>query len=470
MEGVCWDARFPLSNEEISYAELVTWNYLALGEGFLIAAEQAAKENEEILSLAFALQMLGEAQLHIAAIYALPNDGFWNLVYQVFALAEKKQLLDIDINEIEVKHTTLKKLFKKILIFQLCDNTQFRPRDMRTIFEFLDRVCGKSSIYATVEEVKPQGWYVFNLESDKPPELAKKWVTVSDNNRYFSSIPVAHALYQLLKEGKAWTKSEKAVNDSLFRRVVKTLGVEHKRKYTRLKDPHNVYGVIGFENITRFLYHNSSTSVAVALQQIENATDFSYQELKLLISRQKLETMKQQRGHEGYLDNQNNEHWSDVSIRTPKPEVAINKITVFDSSAKGYSVSWDDDSAKIRIGDVFGIMSEDKKRLEIMAIRRIAMGVNNNFRFGVEIIGFESETVYVSKLENFNEGVWGIFIPGIKPLKQPDTLIYSTSSFNMGDTVCIHKGENELINCQLTAELYATSTISHIEISYSASQ
>jgi hypothetical protein len=277
---------------------------------------------------------------------------------------------------------------------------------------------------------------------------------------------VAHAFYQLIKEGKAWVKSEKAVNDSLFRRVVKTLGVEHKRKYTRLKDSHNVYGVIGFENITRFLYHNSNTSVALALQQIENATDFSYQELKLLISRQKLETMKRDEDYKNYFHDQ--EYLIDANIHIPKPEVAINKIAVFDSSAKGYSVSWDDDTAKVKIGDIFGIISEDKKRLEIMAIRRISLGLNHIFRFGVEIIGFESETVYVSKLDNFNEGVWGIFIPGIKPLKQPDTLIYSASRFNIGDTVYIHKGENELINCQIAAQLYATSTISHIEISYPA--
>lgn len=466
MEGVCWDAKFPLSNEEIEYAELVTWNYLALGESFFIAAEQAAKDNEELLSLAFAFEMLGEAQLHIAAIYALPNDGFWSLVYKVFALAEKNELLDVEINEVEMKHTSLKKLFKKILIFQLCDNTQFRPRDMRTIFEFLERVCGKSSIHQSVDDINPQGWYVFDLNKDEPPQLSKKWITIAEGNRYFSAIPVAHAFYQLIKEGKAWVKSEKAVNDSLFRRVVKTLGVEHKRKYTRLKDSHNVYGVIGFENITRFLYHNSNTSVALALQQIENATDFSYQELKLLISRQKLETMKRDEDYKNYFHDQ--EYLIDANIHIPKPEVAINKIAVFDSSAKGYSVSWDDDTAKVKIGDIFGIISEDKKRLEIMAIRRVSLGLNHIFRFGVEIIGFESETVYVSKLDNFNEGVWGIFIPGIKPLKQPDTLIYSASRFNIGDTVYIHKGENELINCQIAAQLYATSTISHIEISYPA--
>lgn len=460
LENVCWNASFPLSDEERACAEAVIWNYLALAQGFfIVAVNTGKKEDKQLFSLALALHAMGQAQLHIAAVYGQPNEKFWSLVYKIFALAEEKKLLNIEVNDVEIKHSYINTLFKKILIFQLGDNSQFRPQDMRTIFEFLDNVCGDCLIYDTLENKEQKGVFVFDLHSHKPPQPIKNSEKTSTNTtRYFSSIPVANSLYQTLRNANLWSGTLQGINNSLFDRVIKTLGIEHKRKYTRLSDSHSVYGVIGFENIIKFLYHNSSTPMAIALQQVENGTDFSYQQLKLLASHQQLESKNSK---------QDDEDWIQENSQKQEHEITIIEMAIFDSSAKGYSVCWHDLTAKIRIGDVLGIIGEDKKRLEIAVIRRIAMSSDSYFRFGVEIIGFESETVYISKSNSGNEGVWGIFIAGIKQLKQPDTLIYNASSFNIGDEVCIYKGEGEQTMCQLVAELYTTSAISHVEIDYS---
>ena len=90
LDHSCWDAGFPLSLEENTYAEMVVWNYLILGKSFFIAADNSNKKNDTILSLAMALQALGQAQLHIAAVYSTPGNAFWRLAYQIFALAEKR--------------------------------------------------------------------------------------------------------------------------------------------------------------------------------------------------------------------------------------------------------------------------------------------------------------------------------------------------------------------------------------------
>jgi hypothetical protein len=461
LEGICWDAGFPLSMAEIIYAEAVTWNYLLLGQGFFIAAEQGGKKEEDIFSLAMALQAMGQAQLHIAAVYAVPNDGFWALVYKVFALAEKRKLLDVEVNNTHLKGITLKSLFKKTLIFQLCDNTQFRPRDMHTIFDFIDRVCINSPIDKAIntENKEEEGIFLIDLNSDNPPfninNTRKKLKPASSSTRYFSSITVARDIYEIIKQGKIWTGSERSVNNSLFRRVIKTLGLKSKRKYRRLHDDHNVLGVIGFENIIDFLYRKNT---AIGLPNNDPSITFLLnQELKALVDCREVQTI------EDVSDKSpTDDIWSKYLIR----EVDVKKVTIFDSSAKGYSVYWNDADLKAKIGDVIGIISTDNKRLEIVLIRRIAMSLGKYFRFGVEIIGFESEVVYLTSHDSFENGVWAIFIPGIKPLKQPDTLIYEVSQFEVGDKVCIHKKDNEKIYCQLGADLHSTSSTRHIEISY----
>ena len=68
--------------------------------------------------------------------------------------------------------------------------------------------------------------------------------------------------------------------------------------------------------------------------------------------------------------------------------VTLKRLAIFDSSARGYSVHWaDNQNSKAKVGDIFGIISEDKKRLEIAIIRRIIMQGQQDYKFGTEVLG-----------------------------------------------------------------------------------
>jgi hypothetical protein len=438
IEGICWDVGFPLTIDERVYAEVITWNYLLLSQGFFIAAEDTITKQEAAFSLAIALQATRQAQLHIAAVYSLPNDGFWEDIYQMFSVAEKRKLLDIKIKRL--KDITVASIFKKLFIFQACDTNQFRARDMQTIFHFLDKVCDNVIIKSQTD---PEfAYFSFDLSADIPPlKLNDEADNVTSVNiRYFSPIIVAHEIYDSLKKGTIWTGTIKSINTTLFLRVIKTLGLGQKRKYTRLNDGHQVLGVIGFEDIVNFLRKNKPISpenhlvLEIELKKKEKVT----KELKLYIKNKNLTQNN---------DGLSQEILTDSIWKTPKPidikNVNVKEIHIFDSSAKGYSVYWNDSNTKTKakIGDVFGIISKDEKRLEIALIRRIAMSEGDNFRFGAEVIGFESEVVYICHPNDKERYIWAIFIPGIKALRQADTLIFSIGSFKTGDGIFIYKDE-----------------------------
>jgi hypothetical protein len=141
LEDSCWDASFPLSEAELDYAQIISWNYLVLAENFFIAAENTLVRDDNVFSLYKALCCIGQTQLHIAATYGNPCEGFWSLLYQIFARAEKQNLLKLEINETNLKGVTVNTTFAQILIFQLCDTRQFHPREMQCIFNFLAKVC-----------------------------------------------------------------------------------------------------------------------------------------------------------------------------------------------------------------------------------------------------------------------------------------------------------------------------------------
>jgi hypothetical protein len=465
LEGVCWDVGFPLTIDERVYAEAITWNYLLLSEGFFIAAEDTITKQEAAFSLAIALQAKRQAQLHIAAVYSLPNDGFWKEVYQMFIFAEKRKFLDIKIKRL--KDITVASIFKKLFIFQACDTNQFRARDMQTIFYFLDNICDKVAIQLQIDQ--EFSYFAFDLDADNPPFKVNDDAnnTTSVNIRYFSPIIVAHEIYDTLKRGTTWTGTIKSINTTLFLRVIKTLGLGQKRRYTRLNDGHQVLGVIGFEDIVNFLRKNKTISPNnflesdVSSQKTKDVTG----ELKLYIKNKNLTKKDKNLSQETLIDS----IWQvpeSIDINDTK-DVNVKKIHIFDSSAKGYSVYWNDSNTKIKakIGDVFGIISKDEKRLEIALIRRIAMSEGDNFRFGAEVIGFESEVVYICHPDDKDRYIWAIFIPGIKVLGQADTLIFSIGSFKAGDGIYIYK-DKQKIQGLVVKELHSTSGIILVELAY----
>lgn len=466
LEGVCWDVGFPLTIDERVYAEAITWNYLLLSQGFFIAAEDTITKHEAAFSLAIALQAKRQAQLHIAAVYSLPNDGFWEEIYQMFLVAEKRNLLNIKIKRL--KDITVASILKKLFIFQACDTNQFRARDMQTIFYFLDNVCDKVAIKPQIDQEFT--YFAFDLGTDTPPLKVNDDANnaTSANIRYFSPIIVAHEIYDSLKKGTTWTGTIKSINTTLFLRVIKTLGLGQKRKYTRLNDGHQVLGVIGFEDIVNFLRKNKTVSPNNLLE-LENKPQENKEvteELKLYIKNKNLtQTNDENLSQETLSDS----IWqtSNLTNSDDNKNVNVKKIHVFDSSAKGYSVYWNDSNTKIKakIGDVFGIISKDEKRLEIALIRRISMSEGDNFRFGAEVIGFESEVVYICHPDDKERYIWAIFIPGIKALRQADTLIFSIGSFKAGDGIYIYKDKQKTQGL-VVKELHSTSGIILVELAY----
>jgi hypothetical protein len=482
LDNPCWDAGFPLAMEERVYAEMITWNYLLLGRGFFIAATDATKKDDEIFAFAMALHALGQAQLHIAAVYSSPIDGFWHQLYEIFTLAEKRKLLQSEASSEDFKNITLNTLFVRLLIFQACDTNQFRPRDMRTIFNFLDKVCAELPIYPLFNGEKLL--FLFDLHTDNPPMPIKKQLEfTSPSTRYFSPVIVAQNISLLLKRGDMWSGTLKSINNTLFRRVIKTLEQKQKRVYTRKNERRTLLGVIGFDDILGFLYAVTkkaslvstllsktnlptpkAPSPEVSLETDNVANDASTQPPQTVSS----EVNDLNLSHKS-IDAPQIWDTQKKDFHVPNKKVSLKKITVFDSSANGYSLYWNQVDAKAKVGDIFGIISDDKKRLEIAFIRRIAMSDNDNFRFGTEVIGFESEVVYILPIDNKEKGSWAIFIPGIELLNRPDTLIYETGYFKVGDGVYLYQATSKKL-CVLVSELHSTAAISYVELAYPPSK
>lgn len=476
-----WDSGFPLSSDEIVYAQIISWNYLLMGRGFFIAAENISKKNDIALALAMGLHALGQAQLHIAASYAFPCDGFWNLTYQIFYIAEKKDLLNFPVESNDLKSVTVNTLFVRSLIFYLTDTNQFPPRDLRTIFNFLPRVCVglPISLYPNGQE----DLFMLDLKYDNPPLHVKKQVELgSELVRYFSPIMVAYTIATVIKQGNVWNGTLKSVNNTLFSRVVKTLELKQKRKYKRQKEDLSLSAVIGFENILGFLYKISQKNQPETVKKpqtmeiVKENSSWGDDELDLAISDDHYPSKPPV-----FLVRE--KIWAENKAAvnaTPNADVALKEIDIHDTSTNGYSLSWTPPPSNGKIGDLIGIVSPDKKRLEIAVIRRIILSSDDvirrvalntgtehssNFKMGTEVLGFESEIVYLACREQKGKGVWAVFIPGIEVLRRPDTVIFALGQFSVGAGVQLHRN-NTTKAALLLKELHSTTAVSCVELAY----
>jgi hypothetical protein len=498
LDGSCWGASLPLSVKEEDYAEAVVWNYLALSEGFFIAAQDVGIKNEEIFALYMALYSLGQAQIHIAAIYKSPNQTFWQLTYKIFAWAEKHNLLKIQINNSDLKEITLNSLFAQLFIFQLCDTNQFSSHDMQTIFKFLPEVCGNFSIYklSTIEfqtnvlnisylqaianhlgnfleniaaqMSENQRLFVFDVNKNSAPLAFNQFDSFNESSlRYFTVTTVIESLESIINKGEKWHGVFKLINEELFSRVIKHLKAEQKRRDARIKVQNTLLGIIGFESVISFLYKASNKNNLRPHLAIAQKPS-SYEELKLYAQKtQQGEINAGFKGAEFILppvsDNTiwNNENEIDIVNQ----QVSIKKITLLDSSEHGYSVQGLDDNSKVKIGDIIAFISKDRKHLELTIIRRTLMIPNEGCNFGVEILGFESEVVIITLMDDKTRSGWAIFIPAIKSLNQSDSLIYQIGKFYVGDFIYIYR-DNKKINAAIVKELNTTNLISHAELHY----
>lgn len=518
LEGACWDASLPFSAKEHDYAEAVVWNYLTLGEGFFLTAQDSEARTDEMFALYMSCYCLGQAHLYTAAVYKTPSETFWQLSYQVYAWAEKYDLLEATINDSHLKNISLKDMFAQCFIFQSCDTNQFRPRDMRTIFNFLPQVCGNFSVYKLadikfqtevlkiaylqaianslgdlVEKLADkihirQDLFVFDLNQNYPPVIFNPTHSLSTPTlRYFTAATVVENLEQIIEKSEIWNGVLKSINRELFSRVIRTLEPGRKRKYARSQVEHTMLGVIGFENILGFLYRVSDKNRAkISPVAPPVPAPKTYQELQ-----QYVEHVHPQMGainggfsEVNFIFHSENERadWAaqnnmeDISHRV----VSLKRLAIFDSSARGYSVNWaDDESSKAKIGDIFAIISADRKRLEVAIIRRIAMTGAENYKFGTQILGLAAELVILAHIDPHelrllnNDSYyrkisdWGIFLPSIEAWEQADSVIYPIGHFQVGDLIYIYKS-NKTIKAAIVKELNATATIVHAELDYAS--
>ncbi|WP_305909097.1 hypothetical protein Q9L42_007270 [Methylomarinum sp. Ch1-1] len=476
VESIYLDASLPLSERKQRCVEWLVWSYSALAQGF----QQAAKENET-KTIAFliyrALHCLSRNYLHVSALYYEPADGFWLSVYRLYAAAENAGLLDMTLHSEDMEKATIRQLFQLMMVLHLSDLQQFSSRQIHQLYRFLGPFVTAMPISEQFNGGQFKGIYAIDLSKDRAPlGLAKLPERASTSAcRFFMPSGVAKMIYRQIQQGGGQSGLFRNVSKALIVRLVKTLGQAQSRRFKRVEDGRQSRGIIGFANIRDYLLQEQGRDKSV--QNRISAEEAS----KLALVNEEEEqiyhvstNLKRKFGGDERMQKilaasggvaSKIKVWDRDEPDESDALVVVDDFTVLNSSATGYGLVVEAEQAKVRVGELFAVIAEEGKRLELAVVRWVRRLTGNRLNVGVELIGVANDVVSMFASGRQPKQTKAIFLPGLQALKQADSLIYSAAGFHAGDFVTINKTGREL-PCRLNKLINATSAFNQSELFY----
>ncbi len=483
------DAEFPLNQEEADHIALTIWTYGELAKGYsLSVSEKKLSSDENALAIYSGLRSLGCALLYVSMTYELPYKGYWKLYYHLYHQAQRLNLLEGDVLQNSIFLGRIDRIFKQILSFYHCGSNQLQPKEMKTIYQFLNEYGEKALIRTKINQKQATFYTAFDISQDlAPAKLINISKSKPDNIRYFSGINVAKAIEHDIQRQPSGTDILSSVKISLLRKVLKTLSLTQSRKFTRVKESKSEYGVIGFSDSVQFLRKSknktSPEETTITEYDPRIAGIWTEPNLELLPEGEELvqkmwNTLKTGVQHDKRINQifstrkniaSSDNIWSVTSQPTIQDDsIKLGEFNVRNSSINGYGMSLKNGyQVRTNINELIGFTNNEDDRIEIGLIRRINKTPNGGINFGIELVSLESQVMCISKQHNLKDTFWALFLPGIKSLNKPDSIMFSSDIFALGDVICLHHGINK-INCRLNKLLHETADIRHLELYYPA--
>ncbi|NOQ17052.1 MAG: hypothetical protein GQ581_08325 [Methyloprofundus sp.] len=466
-----FEYRFPLSDKQIAKIEMITWVYAELSHNYYRLAMQLIKQKTFLSSkkrpallLCRSLQASSQAYLKIAGCYALPFQGFWASLYQLYFLAEAQSLLDVSVAVESKENSSVEQLFKQILLLNLCDTHQFRPRDLQKLYDFLGDFTRHSKINSVPNSKYTKHTHLFAAQKDVPPlplETMKARQS-SVNYRYLILTGAVNEIFSQRVLLKSQVSNLNTLNQIMFLRAYKALTFAQKRQHTRTDRSRVGNGVIGLADVIKFHVNNGRGPQNITESHIEGKSKFN-----ALRSRKKqgkqLDLVKKGSEnmdiliHDRKADSSHssaflNEHTISIDRRK---SLRLEEFEVVNSSFNGYQILWDNISKKVQIGNVFGIISELEDAIEVGLVRHMR-ATEDGLIIGIELLSYESQIIYAFSPNATEQKTKCVLV-------NQDSVLFSSNHFRTGDDVKLIIN-NRTISCRLGQSLHLTSSVSHFKL------
>lgn len=492
LEKPFMDAGNPFAETEQINAELIIFSYAELAQRFWHVADnsgalQKPELNSQMIAAALfqGMEALRRALFYISLLYDEPYESFWRLCYSIYRRGESLNILETGVAGSAAGNDCINNSFKNLMVFYLSDSRLLTQKEMKALYNLFNHRQVLAKIYTGIPEDKANLLFGFDLDSDLPPMRVRHMGTRQGELRYVSTLKIARAVCRYLKGKEHKQDSLETGNYALFLKIAKVLGMQASRAYTRVAEKRNCPGLVGFNNVFKYLARKNPVIAGAGTAQMLNGhlsafspewviPDFSlvprgeedfYRKMGSKNdgkeSNAKLSQLFEDRNNRG-LTAENEEAARGFQEHRESGPI-FEKIEILDSSAKDYGVLLKTPKAAVKVGDLLGLLQAQDDRFEIGLVSRISSSGKQDIKLGVELLSLQAETAIIWQPAKTQSPQVVLFLPRIPVLQQHDTIIYPTHRVSIDDTIVLQMGENK-IYCRIRKLLHATSAFSHAEL------
>ncbi len=417
--------------------------------------------------------------LRASQIYAsVPRGSWWdvNHIYQ-FICSKNWQKKTVPTNDKESTVITLEQAYKKLVLFSLSRPHALRHSETERVFKQLD----EWNLMVHLKPVPPASeqdrCFAIQIKMDAPPSCINAAEHQNDANF------VAIDTEELVKKIKLFSSDKSkgydtiSTNDGLTQETLRTLSsswsICAKRRFSRSNKHGNIGAAIGLKSIYSSIYEElhpaeeetNLPSASFTLESID--TDFDYDRADnydpSLITHPNLNSTMTS------LPNA----WDMIASGNVLTDTFIGELKarernsyqlhkededlywqVINISAGGYCLHWNSDTtSKAQVGELIGIREREPDhsyQWRAGIIRWMQYTQGTGLDIGIQVLSPKVITATIQRIGKEHEEPFEcLMLPGIKPIKQPTTLLLPSHAFKIGATLKIHVYERT-INIKLS--------------------
>jgi len=447
----------------------------------IIASETANNTQNKVdnkslaIAICRAINYLSETFLRASEVYASCPKDLWFESHQLYLLAEGKNIIDIEVSNIENKleKTTIANSYKQLLLFSLARPIALRQSDSQRVYNELFNWAQFSTISPDANKSQIESVFCIHVNADHAPNYLNEHDFSSGSElRILEASKLVTKIKDIITERNK-EKQKIAVGDTIPLETLITLvnswGVNVKRRFSRANKDDDITVAIGLSQIAKIIKLSlqddedlkSLTGFAAPPAVTKQAPEFTLETLT---------TENTEPNFQGYtthtqVNSEQDNTWDMVSkgraltdtYAKEQKKILDEKLKLrrqnFDShwkivniSAGGYCLRWDsDDTSKAQIGELIALREplNNNHEWRIGVIRWMQFTQENGLEIGVQILSPKVSMAKVRRVNRPKDPAYDcIMLPGIKALKQAANTILPSLAFNTGDKLVVQISED----------------------------
>ena len=438
---------------------------------FDAANELDKKIDKKILAIAVlrALRYQSELLLRASEIYAETPKGVWYDIHQMYTLAESRELHNMLLEDREHPDgkARIEDYYKQILLFSLARPIALRQSDSERLYRKLNDWAALARLGAEPMQAHIDRFFCANIDEDKPPSYLRQ--ENCGEGKRVQILDTSELVDVIRKEiSKADANiNQITVGDELSADTLKVLamswGVCAKRRFSRADKQGHIAAAIGLRRAAEAIRQETAAPPQEEIQPRHKINDPG-------LSLEAIPALSDDDGYLTHTELGNNEEnaWDMVAsgksltdaydrerklleaeklkLKKEDPDLHWQVVNV---SAGGYCLRWNSDTtSRAQIGELIALREREPNgsyQWRIGVIRWMQFTREHGLEIGVQVLSPKVIAATIRRTKRPQEEPFdALMLPGVRPIKQPPSVLAPAHAFKPGDKLTVNVFEQDM--------------------------